>query len=337
MIVHRQRGQVLPVWIIAIFTLTLLIFFALNFSNVVRWQVRAQNAADAAAQALVTTQTQSWNHMELMLWSSAVEEYRIRRLLYALRLVIHQSGGCASRNTCQSDYVALRAAFLKAVQRYSVDVTLLNKVSSNVTYTGAHNDATAMLADLQTNCGKPNGGDCAFTYNLVGYGQRSNNVENVLMDAYELVEPGLGITDAAAAPNPELFAPLMIDVAVCKIVPPILPNFFNLHVKPFVAVGRAAATAVMVEEDWMQPGTIVNPFTNLPFQPVETYAATPGPGTYDWYDVDFGGNAFQTYPVYNAYSTPIAVDEFSQQFGWWNSIPIPPFAVSTPQTMKGCS
>ncbi len=336
---HRERGQVLPVWIIAIFALTMLTFFAINFANVVRWQVRAQNAADAAAQALVTTQTQSWNHMELMLWSSAVEEWRIRRLLDALRLVVHQSGGCSGRGTCQSDYVGLRAAFLKAVQRYTVDVALLQKVSSSATYTnwGPQRDARYILADLQSSCGKPNGGDCAFAYNLVGVQQRTNNVGDVSMDALAILEPGLGIADAAAAPTPELFAPMMVDVAVCKVVPAITPNFFGLHVAPFVAIGRAAATAVMVEEDWMQPGTIVNPFTNKPFQPVETYAATPGIGTYDWYSVDFGGNGAVTFPVYNAYQFQINVDEFSQQFGWWNSIPIKPFATITKTTMQGCS
>ena len=60
---HGQRGQVLPVWAMGIVAMLIVTMAVVRYSDMVRWQVRAQNAADAAAQAIVALQTQQFNEM----------------------------------------------------------------------------------------------------------------------------------------------------------------------------------------------------------------------------------------------------------------------------------
>ena len=78
---HAERGQVLPIWILAGITAITLIFLGLNYANTVRWQIRAQNAADSAASTLISIQTQRYNEAEIMLYAADVEEIRLRHLL----------------------------------------------------------------------------------------------------------------------------------------------------------------------------------------------------------------------------------------------------------------
>jgi hypothetical protein len=98
---HGQRGQVLPLWIVAILTTFAFTFLSLNYGNQIRMQIRAQNAADAAAQALLAIQTERWNMMTAMLYASSVEEYRIRHILDGILLAENGAGGCdpMSRNS----------------------------------------------------------------------------------------------------------------------------------------------------------------------------------------------------------------------------------------------
>ena len=47
---HAQRGQTFPVWVFGTLTVLTLLGFSVNYGNSLYWQLRAQNAADAAAQ-----------------------------------------------------------------------------------------------------------------------------------------------------------------------------------------------------------------------------------------------------------------------------------------------
>src|SRR5580704_7977838 len=86
--IHRQRGQTLPVWAFGILTVLTLIAFAISYGSMVLWQIRAQNAADAAAQGLLSVQATQWNETTALLTAAAVEEYRIRAIMQATLLTI---------------------------------------------------------------------------------------------------------------------------------------------------------------------------------------------------------------------------------------------------------
>jgi hypothetical protein len=335
--VNGQRGQVLPLWLFGIIALSIFMFFVISYANVVRWQVRAQNAADAAAQSILALQTQQFNQMEIMLYTSAVEEYRARRLLNGMLLAAHEQGGCPDDATCESIYQTLRTQFLTSTQRYTNDVILTQRITANMNFGTISSDAQALIGRLTSNasCAANTGGDCAFQYKIVDFSQRTDDLETVEMDALGYIVPSFTNRTAPAVVNGQLFVPARVEVAVCAQIPPLIPAFLGYAPQTYTAIGRAAATAVMVEQDWMQPGQIVNPINNGVFQPNEAYV-TPQTADYDWYGVDFGGNTNQAYESYNVFAFALTSDEFSAQLGWWNSVPIPAYTGIQTVGALGC-
>jgi hypothetical protein len=348
---RNSRGQVIPLWIVAILSTFVLMFMALNYGNTIRWQVRAQSAADAAAEALTSIQTQRFNMTTETLYAANVEEFRLRRLLDAILMTANNSGGCSTAAYCSADYTLLTAAFVRSATRYTYDAEVLNNVVSFSTYNNWKADAQALLHHIQANCNQatmttstviPSGGDCAFQYTMLpitgslvrgtaagtGYQTPLNPVE---FDAETNCIPSFGrVCDASEVNSQNIdFNPVQVEVLTCAVIPPIVPAFGALQTQPYYAVGRAAATSVMVEEDWFQPGSLYDnaraAFT--PFQFTETYGTSVPPGfsSHNWYAVNFGGNGAVANPLVGGFSTPIDTDEMSVRLGWWNDVPMKPF------------
>lgn len=339
---HHQRGQVLPVWAMGIVAMLIVTMAVVRYSDMVRWQVRAQNAADAAAQAIVALQTQQFNEMSMVLYATAVEEYRIRQILYALELTAYNDGGCKADNSCAARYAALETQYLKAVARYNNEVIMLDRVTANMDFTTMNNDAHALLTDLNNKalCGQQGGGDCAFGYALVSYAGRTP-VYGVEMDARAFIKPSLGGHMTPSGTLNSSLDPVQVEVAVCYDAPSPVPSLFNFQPAPHRVIARAAATAVMMEQDWFQPGSLTNPWTQNYYQPVElpsgsTEDAGDGTGK-DWYAVDFAGNGSVANTISNGYTFGVYNNEFTAYLGWWNAVPIRPQSGSLPDNQLGCS
>ena len=329
----RSRGQTLPIWSMGIAVALGLAFAALQYGEVLRWQVRAQSAADAAATAALSVQTQTWNQQLSLVYAAAVEEWRIRNLLNGLTAAAYNDPGC-STGGCQATYDALKAEYMRAVTRYTNDVQLVNR-TSRYTFGQAQADAVAMVQQLQANCGKANGGDCGFSYNVVRVQPRIAPVNDVEQDggAWVINNPGV------PASVKQDYTPAQIEIVTCSKVAPIVPAFLGFQPPTFTAIGRAAATSAMVTQEWMQPGIIVNPRTSLPFQPPEQYGpatTATGPNGWNWLTIAFGSNAAKAYPAYNAYSEKVAGPEFSAVTGWWNAVPIRPFTGALDTSTLAC-
>jgi hypothetical protein len=337
---HRERGQVLPVWCLGIVAMLIMVLMAVRYADIVRWQIRAQNAADAAAQAVLALQTQQFNEMNSVLYASAVEEYRIRTLLYGLELTAYGNGGCSADGSCPARYKALYTAYLKAAARYREQVVLLNRITSNMDADTMHSDADALVTHLSnpTVCGQAGGGDCAFSYRLLDFSPRSP-VYTVEKDARSFITPSYGDYMSAAVGVNRSLTPAMTEVSVCADIPSPIPAFLNFKPKPFRVIARAAATAVMVEQDWFQPGQLNNGWTGRRYQPFETWSgSTSDDGlNVDWYITNFGGNGSKAYPDFNGYRFGIDQDEFSAFTGWWNSVPIRPYSGTQDDGSLGCS
>jgi hypothetical protein len=337
---HRERGQVLPVWCLGIVAMLVMVLMAVRYADIVRWQIRAQNAADAAAQAVLALQTQQFNEMNSVLYASAVEEYRIRTILYGLELTAYGNGGCSLDNSCETRYAALYTAYLKATARYREEIVLLNRVTANMDSTTMQSDAAALVAHLANPavCGKTGGGDCAFSYALLNFDKR-NPVYTVVKDARAFITPSYGdYMNPAVGVNASLM-PAQTEISVCADVPSPIPAFLNFKPKPFRVIARAAATAVMVEQDWFQPGQLNNAWTGKRYQPAETWSGSQSDDglNVDWYVTDFGGNGSRAYPDFNGYRFGIDHDEFSAFTGWWNSVPIRPYTGTKSDLELGCS
>ncbi len=390
---HAERGQVLPMWIAGVISALALAFLTANYANSVRYQIRAQNAADSAAAAVVAIQADQWNLMTSLLYAENVEEFRIRRLLDAMLLAIHRSGGCTStgyvpsvkgifqpqpsswystaEGTCNRTYIDLRDNLVRAEERYSTNAAYLNTLAVQSTFANFQTSAQAMLTSLQTNCNKSTtisvvayGGDCgngnganSIKYTFApsstssGYSGMSGtgsaiayrtNLGAVELDAADYFIPG---TDGAATKHgldteaTNLFAPVAVDVVACEKITPLIPSFGPFKQPTYYAVGRAAATDVMVTQEWLEPE--LNEFRGqgTQLQPAETYTQSfPDPDqsapeglstNYDWYQVYWGANDY-TANTTNLTAT-LKNNELSALFGWWSAIPILPFggAVST--------
>jgi hypothetical protein len=349
---HRQRGQTLPLTLGGIIAIIVFGFFALNYANTLRWQVRAQTAADSAAQAVLSLQTQQFNTMTATLYASAVEEYRLRHILNGMVLASHHQAGCLygnygqlnSSRGCDRIERELEAYYDQSVKRYTGDILNLHQVTVSMNFANFKSDALSLLAQIKA-CNTSLGGDCAF-----GYGtpviQPRTDTEAVFMDANGVLKPSpdnqTALASSVGSPplNTDLFAPAEVEVYACATVPSLIPSFMGWNFPPFKAVARGAATAVMVEEDWLQPGTITNLFTpGIAYQPPENYlrgSTITDPTGYDWYNLNYGGNGVVAVSGKHFVNT-ILHDEFSVYVGWWNSIPIHPFGGAKDLSAMGCA
>jgi len=373
---HTSRGQVLPLWIVAVLTTFMLSFLAINYGNAVRYQIRAQNAADAAAQALMAIQTQRYNETTMALYAANIEEYRIRNLLNGIMLSLSGSGGCyygtgsgttnqngvtsgvgpsspsttAGAEPCDLVFDQLAPAYDSAVNRYTVDVQRINDAGTSMALSNWESDARALLAALKTNCNSdttatPNagGGDCLVDYTLNQIGPRADaKLNQVAASAYEIYVPNLGLFPPGPGQNVPnqntALTPGFVDVTTCITVPAAIPSFFFLHQAPYKAIGRAGATAVGIESDWMMPAQLVDNVRSSTalFQPVENYTTetmTDSTAGNNWFDVDYGGTQWAITPVafpspinttINRYESTVNNNEFVANVAWWSAIPYDP-------------
>jgi hypothetical protein len=279
-------------------------------------------------------QTTAWNQQIAMLYAAAVEEYRLRQLLGGMMLAANNDVSC--QPACSQTFADLRRAYAASLQRYTTDVQLIGR-ASQYTLDQAKSDARAIVADFQKNCGRPNGGDCAFSYTVVDVSRRSGAVNDVRMSANVWAVNTSPLPGGGNANVKDDYAPAQIEIVTCAKVEPIVPSFLKFTPPAFTAVGRAAATSAMVTQEWIQPGFITNPQTGAAFQPVETWAnGTAAADGKRWYDIDFGGN--QAHVIGKiGYLMDFGNEEFSIATGWWNTIPIKPYTGTLAASSYACT
>lgn len=307
---------------------------ALQYGEVLRWQVRAQNAADAAAAAALSVQAAHWNQQVAAVYAASLEEYRLRNLLEGMIVASNNDPTC--QPNCASIYGNLYNSYTATLARYRTDIQLVNRVSQ-YTQSQAEADATSMVNGLASSCGQAGGGDCAFSYSVTAVEPRQGNLNQVLDGASAWA---VNYGTEVAAPQAD-YVPLQIEVVTCTKVKPMVPAFLNFSPPVFTAIGRAAATTAMVTEEWLQPGHIVNPATGKVFQPVEDYRAgypdSTDPNGHDWYQVSFDGNPAVANPAGDWYQTTFAGPHFEVATGWWSTIPIKPFTGPLNTSSLACS
>jgi hypothetical protein len=327
-----ERGQTLPIWTFAVLAALALMFFSLNYANVIRAQVRAQTVADMLAQTMLGVQATRWNKLTMALYAADVEEYRIRSLMASMYDAANEEGPCnpvpddlAHYGSCLNIYNALVPQLYKAVIRYKADAYAIDALSyqqseaNTVQYEGMR--ATSEIACGQTpavssECGQ-------FHYHTINFGYRSTT-QAVIKDA--LYTHVGGVTGTAPAVN---WQPLQIEVSVCETVNPITTIF---GAQPAPIVGRAAATMAPITTEWLAPGVTANPNNSgNPFQGSETvtadpYSANPLPER-DWYGTQFRAQPYTAISATDYGMTGSALaDDFEVWVPWWGVIPIAPYS-----------
>lgn len=337
---QAERGQTLPIWALAVLTALTLMCFSLNYANTLRWQVRAQNAADSAATAALTVQATQWNKMTAILYAADVEEWRIRHIIQGMLDAAAFNGGCThfgtAGGTCLTIYTALQRQYYKAVNRYSNDIQMLQAFSTPGR-TSQTADALAVIKELAQSCSTTAPlEDCSFTYHVIDYSYRTTT-EQAGKDAF--YEQLGGFTSPQDSSPVADWEPAQIEIATCAVVQPVI-NFsiFGYGPKPFTVIGRAAATNVTETAEWFMPGQTVNPgsATNAMFQTAENY--DPADDTFsnesprDPYETNYPGIPYTAYPSVQNYFGKTN-DDFEVMVCWWAAIPALPY-VTRPQSKQ---
>ncbi|MBV8636605.1 MAG: hypothetical protein JO322_00845 [Candidatus Eremiobacteraeota bacterium] len=351
---HARRGQTLPIWTFGTLTAIALLGFSVNYGNSIYWQIRAQNAADAAAQGALSIQATHWNALLSDIHAAAVEEYRLRYLLRDLAIITSTNAGAntgctnsGGTTSCQTIYNNLSTAFTAAANRYTTDVQLIQALDAP-TYASDVASVTQAVANFQNNCATQTGGDCAFSYTVVNPQPRTLALHDVISDCCGATVGGA--LTAPAALNQNLI-PLQIEVIACANVKPLFPAALSWSASPtFTAIGRAAATTLMATQEFMEAGGIVNPMSSQPFQPAEFPESNGSGPLFPDNDpnlrVDFGGNINrpwgnpgnpQTSTLGGTFTGGLGSEAMDVYTGWWTTISIPPYSGALTNSQYACN
>jgi hypothetical protein len=226
-----------------------LLFFLANYVNAISWQMRAQNAADSNASAAMSVQANVLNEESVLLYSAALDEYRLRYLNQAILNTIAGVGGCnpAPGGSCDQNYQSLLNEYNVALNGYTDDIHLLGQ-ADQLSEGGQQQDIRKAASQFGQDCGQAGGGvDCSFAYTVIDVSRiKSKQADNQ-------------------------FAPAQIDVIACRKVPYFVPLLMKLaNGANYPVVARAAAAVEPGNSENFQPGVAINPRTGQVYQPAET-------------------------------------------------------------------
>jgi Flp pilus assembly protein TadG len=264
----------MPFWALSVVLALGLAFFVMNYTNTVRWHIRAQNAADAAALTTIAADANMTNEQTMALYALAIDEYRLRAIVNSMINAANSVGGCESEyddtgKDCDNAYDQEPEAYDKALGVYESALTYAESLSTATPPvpvampTGASGTPLPLpsapansaapsafsLAASNTNCWDTGTGkalfDCAFAYTA------NPNLEAT----------GFGSSE-------------YVDIVTCRTITQVSPWFFNGKTT-FTAEGRSAATLRGITET-LNPGTTTDPDatpgasgTSPPYQQIE--------------------------------------------------------------------
>ncbi|HKU68602.1 MAG TPA: Tad domain-containing protein [Candidatus Baltobacteraceae bacterium] len=253
---ESQRGQTLPFWVIGVLVVLSMMFFLANYANAVAWQVRAQNAADGAASAVLSVQANVYNEYSTVLYATAVDEYRIRALNQAILNTIY-GFGCTS---CDSDYISLTNEYNNAVYSYTQDIHLLDQ-ANNMTQAGQSTDQAKALSLIQSSnwCSNSSDYSCSFGFKVLDASSSTGSTGNGNNNGY--IVGGDNQTDLIACKNVSYFGAGLLGLG---------------STATYQVLGRAAAAVIPASSESFSPAAI-NPQTGQQYQPTETQWAVDAP------------------------------------------------------------
>lgn len=313
---HAERGQTVPFWVFATIISLALTLFMMNYTNTIRWHIRAQNAADTAAMAAIAADASLNNQQTIALYTLAVSEYRIRGIIQSM---VNAGNGQLINPTgisgagypycepffddngfdCDNAYDQEPASYDKAVSDYSQALSYLKTLrnASAPTPVAMPTDSSGHPIPLPS---APAGSAAPAGFSLAASGTNcwdSNDAKPIFDCSFsysanpDLNQTGLGSNE-------------YVDIVACRNVTQTGPLLFHGPAH-FVAEGRSAATLRPITTTF-NPGTTPDPSqtpnpapgaTQPPFQPVESCPPNLGPGNTGPCDLSQGWMATAPYVV----------------------------------------
>lgn len=353
---HGERGQVIILWIFGVLAVICLTGATISLGDQMRWQIRAQNAADSAAYAQLAVQVQEYNRMNVLLYAASIEEFRIRKLQSGMALAARNNGSCTAwpnhqydttiftttpnaGNSCMEFFFQLRPKLAQAVNRFTTLTNLVNRATASENFTTQKADGARLIGLLGTPkaCASSVHLDCAFAYTTLDFTARPRSDMQPIAMANAGIRHGIGgSTNPGLIDNPlneNVFGPAMTDVVVCRSYMTLYDRFLGRP--PIRIVARGAAKNAVTQAEWWQPAFYTNPWTKAPFAPAEPYVSPQGPDNQDWYEPSPSGFTYQASPAdpgisqrfgESASSNVQFMDELEYDNFWWGTTPVAPFA-----------
>jgi Flp pilus assembly protein TadG len=328
--IMNSRGQTLPFYIIAVIMSLALSLFVMNYTNTIRWQIRAQNAADSAALAMISGDAGVANQISEEQLAKNAAENNVRDVINAMINAANGVGSSATQSNnakglttstcdpsdagngkgddtgvaCDDAYDQEPQVYDQAVAQYAQAVAMLDKLQSAPT--------------TQLEPTTPQGGGTPAPLPSSPPGTSAPAVFSLIASQTSCWDRGDGAFDCGFYYTPNLTnaKPIWrdgsggetVEVTACRHVTSVGGNFISrLLPSSFTAVARAAATLMPVTETFY-PGTQIDSNTHKPYLAPESFP--PEQGSCD------GSNASgNTYckgwlvaPAYIPDNTPLKVE-----------------------------
>jgi hypothetical protein len=281
---RSQRGQGIPFWVLSVITSLVLSLFVMNYTNTVRWHIRAQNAADSAAIAAIAGDAGLMNQRTLAEYAAAYDEYRLRSIIYSMINAANAVGADTTQSTsgnvtktcnpsiaaddtgidCDNAYDQEPMFYDQALQQYA----LASKELENLITPSPPPYASPVPTGAPTMPPVPRGSMAGAAFSLVQSG-------NYCWDKPNSPSSNPGVFDCAFYYQPDishtgLGSTEVVTIVACRNVTQQSPLFFN-GPSQFKAVGYASATLQPITEQ-LNPGTAIDSTASpapTPYAPAE--------------------------------------------------------------------
>jgi hypothetical protein len=171
MFVNRshERGQALPFWVFASLMMMTLLLCVMNYANTVRYQIRAQNAADSAAVAALASDAASLNSVQTLLLALNIQELNVRSVIGGVPQLL--TGGdtkCGTSNGvlaagCVTDLLAGVNDLQNSVSNLGKVIQTVNSFQGQLTGHNLANPTGTVQSFFSNNCVALST-DCNFKY-----------------------------------------------------------------------------------------------------------------------------------------------------------------------------
>jgi hypothetical protein len=283
----------------------------MNYTNTVRWHIRAQNAADAAAIAAIAGDASLMNQRTIAQYAAALDEYRLRSIIYSMINAANSVGLSPTQSTpgkltstcdpsiaaddtgtdCDNAYDQQPFYYDAALAQYVLvtqELEYLIKPSPPPLVTPA--PSASGVATPMPVPSAPAGSMAGSAFSLV----QSNQY------CWDKTSPrSPGVFDCAFYYNADISrtgngSSEVADVVACRNVTAQAPLIFGgLLASQFQAVGHAAATLQPVTQTF-SPGVSTDPTTGKVYAPPESCPPTNGtpPGNCNLFEGWMSSNSY---------------------------------------------
>jgi len=220
-----QRGQTMPMWVGSSLLALLLAFFVFNYANTVRWQIRAQNAADSAAAALVAKDAQAANTLTTLMYALDLQDFKLSTINNTITSLLQNNTVCLLNAPCSASLTTL-------IQKYGA-------------YAG---ETGQIVTDINTFVSQLPNATIQDQLGLLSYpsGTQRNTYATGLLSA---LFPPSGTGGACVKISTDCgfnysvavvtSVPLVVDVVACRQVPTLASQFLHAGSGTFTVVGRS--------------------------------------------------------------------------------------------------